>query len=377
MPSPARRSPFTFFSPDQADAIASEVIQWFELHQRDLNFRKTRDPYAIMVAEFMLQQTTAVAVQPYYERFLSLFPTVQSLASATEEQVLAQWAGLGYYRRARQLHATAQTIAEHHGGTVPSSPDVLSSLPGIGRYTAGAIASSAYDAPAAILEANTIRVFSRLAAVDGTIGDGPFTTKLWQVAQELVSAAPSPRLFNIGAMELGSLVCRPQPRCGECPVQAHCAAYRAGKSAEIPRPRPRPEPLDVAVTCVAVQNTRGEYLVRRIPEGQWHAGLWEFPTSLPCEAAPGVEACLQEILQIDTETPWLSPVEFAGEFRYPVTRHRVHLTLWRTTTSEDHATVVRPEMLFLSLKAISDLPLGSAQKKIMKVLTEMDGLKLP
>lgn len=375
MPQTNRRQSSGFFSLKQARSIATGVSGWFELHQRDLNFRKTLDPYAIMVAEFMLQQTTAMAVQPYFTRFLQQFPTVQALAAASEEQVMALWAGLGYYRRARQLHATAQAILEHHNGVIPSQPDILARLPGIGRYTAGSIAASAYDIPAAILEANTIRVFARLAAIDGTIGAGPFTAQSWQVAQELVDAAPSPRLFNMGAMELGSLVCRPQPKCTECPVQAHCKAYQAGIAAEIPRPRPRPEPRDVAVTCLAVQDSSGAYLVRKIPEGQWHAGLWEFPTSPASDEPLPAASYLQQLFELTPDIPWPAPVHFVENFRYQVTRHRVTLALWKTSTADAHPSIVSSEMLFLPLEAISGLPLGSTQKKIMKVLTETDGLQ--
>ncbi len=360
--------------PQTARYIDAALTAWFAEHQRDLNFRKTRDPYAIMVAELMLQQTTAATVQGYFPRFMGRFPTVSALAAASESDVLTLWAGLGYYRRARQLHAAAKAIMEHHAGQMPRSPEELIKLPGIGRYTAGAIASAAYDFPAPILETNTVRVFSRLAGIDGTIGESAFMKQLWQVSEICVHHASSPRTFNTAAMELGSLVCRPQPRCEECPVNQHCTAFAAGIATQIPRQAPSRERVDVSLFGYIFSSTHGQYLLRKIPAGEWHAGLWEFPTirldspeANPTKVAENLLTKLNLPTAVST-----SPTHFK-DITYQVTHHKVRLRVWQLAIPELHRLQDNDEtMQFLSLSDISALPMGSAQKKVLIALEETE-----
>ncbi|HVT80319.1 MAG TPA: A/G-specific adenine glycosylase, partial [Phycisphaerae bacterium] len=186
------------------DQLAAPLLAWYDtVHQdRDMPWRRTRDPYAIWLSETMLQQTQVETVKPYYARFLSRFPTVGALAAAPLEEVLALWAGLGYYRRARHLHAAAQQIAETHGGDLPSDVDMLMTLPGVGRYTAGAVGSIAFGLPVPVVDGNVVRVLSRLAAYDKDVGVPANVEPLWELAETIVEGAARPGDLNQALMEL-------------------------------------------------------------------------------------------------------------------------------------------------------------------------------
>ena len=204
------------------------ILAWFRRNARDLPWRRTRDPYAIWVSEIMLQQTQVVTVIGYFERFLAAFPSIADLAAADEQQVLRLWEGLGYYRRARQLHAAARVIVAEHQGRFPRDPEQIRALPGIGRYTAGAIASIGWDAREPILEANTIRVFSRLLAYRGDPQKNAGQQRLWEFAAGVLPKKDT-GLFNQALMELGSEICTPRgPLCDQCPVRTLVPDVSAG-----------------------------------------------------------------------------------------------------------------------------------------------------
>lgn len=253
----------------------SALRRWHTHNGRDLPWRNCRDPYKVWISEIMLQQTTVAAVKPYFERFLKRFPSVPALASAKEEDVLHLWQGLGYYSRARNLRKAAQAIiANDHN--FPDSVEELLSLPGIGRYTAGAIVSFAFDRPAPILEANTLRLYCRLLG----FRDDPRSTSgqqtLWSFAEKLVPTK-SPGEFNQALMDLGATVCTPtDPRCDDCPVASCCRALAERATAEIPAPKRRPEITETHEAYVAIESA-GRYLIYRRPEGQRWAGMWDFP----------------------------------------------------------------------------------------------------
>ena len=253
----------------------SALRRWHAHGGRDLPWRNCRDPYKVWISEIMLQQTTVAAVKPYFERFLKRFPNVAALAAANESDVLRLWEGLGYYSRGRNLRKAAQVIVAN-GGEFPETLDELLPLPGIGRYTAGAIVSFAFDRPAPILEANTLRLYSRLLG----FRDDPRSTAgqrvLWSFAEKLVPTK-SPGEFNQALMDLGATVCTPtEPRCDECPVAACCRALAQQAQAEIPLPARRPEITETREAYVAIESS-GRYLIYRRPEGQRWAGLWDFP----------------------------------------------------------------------------------------------------
>ena len=247
--------------------FSRKLLVWFRRAARDLPWRRTNDLYAIWVSEIMLQQTQVATVVPYYHRFLAQFPDIRSLAAADEQEVLRLWEGLGYYRRARQLHAAAQRVATEHAGRFPASYDAVRSLPGIGRYTAGAILSIGRAARLPILEANTIRVLSRLFAFRGESASGAGQKHLWSLA-ELILPARDCGTFNQALMELGSEVCTPRgPACGRCPVAQFCQARALGLVDQIPLPAKRTTYEDVSEIAVVVRRGR-RVLVRQCQAGR-------------------------------------------------------------------------------------------------------------
>jgi len=252
------------------------LIAWFRRSARDLPWRRTRDPYAVWVSEIMLQQTQVVTVIGYFERFLAAFPTVAALAAAHEQQVLRLWEGLGYYRRARQLHAAAKIIVGEHSGLFPRDIQQIRALPGIGRYTAGAIASIAWDAREPILEANTVRVFSRLLAYRRDPARTEGQRLLWDFSTRLLPTKET-GLFNQALMELGSEICHPRdPQCDRCPVGSLCPTKQQGLQAVIPPPKRKTAYEDRHEAAVIVRRGTRVVLRRCAPHERW-AGLWDFP----------------------------------------------------------------------------------------------------
>jgi len=211
------------------------LLNWYEKNKRDLPWRRTHDAYRIWVAEIMLQQTTVATVIPYYERFLARFPTLRDLADAPRDDVLRWWAGLGYYARARNLHKAAQEVVKRYDGSIPQNPQELGSLPGVGRYTAGAILSIAFNQEVPLLDGNVTRVLCRVFHVTGDPARSPALRRLWSLAEELIPKGKA-REFNQAMMELGALVCTPTPRCEVCPVGGLCEAKQLNKQTQLPAP---------------------------------------------------------------------------------------------------------------------------------------------
>ncbi|MFS8797650.1 A/G-specific adenine glycosylase [Synechococcus sp. R65.1] len=254
--------------------LRRSLLQWYRKEGRDLPWRRTRDPYAIWVAEVMLQQTQVATVIPYFQRWMEALPGIPDLAAASQEQVLKLWEGLGYYRRALNLHKAAQILMREHGGQFPRDLQQVLALPGIGRTTAGGILSAAFDLPLPILEGNVKRVLARLVALPQP--PSRCLPLLWRLSQQLLDPE-QPRTFNQALMDLGATVCRPRrPRCGQCPWQADCAAYHRGQQHHLPMAEPRPlrPHKQIAVAIVLREN---EILIDRRPESSMLSGLWEFP----------------------------------------------------------------------------------------------------
>lgn len=262
--------------PKQAGRLREAITGWFRSNQRSLPWRNGYDPYRVWAAEIMLQQTQMDTVLPYYERWLNRFPTLDSLACASQEDVLRQWEGLGYYSRARNFHRAAAEVVAEYGGCVPRDPEVLVRLPGVGRYTAGAIASIAFEMPVPAVDGNVARVLSRVLAIEAPWHSPAAERTLWQVAGVLASPGGS-REINQGLMELGALVCRGRsPRCSSCPLSRLCKAHRLGQEEAYPRRRPRPARRVVLGVMVVLQREACYCLRRRPASGLW-GGLWEFP----------------------------------------------------------------------------------------------------
>jgi len=269
---------------DRDGAVAEAVTAHYATVRRDLPWRRTRDPYAIWVSEIMLQQTRVATVIPYWERWMAKFPTVSVLAAASLDDVLAAWSGLGYYSRARNLWAGARAVGQAWGGELPRSAAELRGVPGIGPYTAGAVASIAFDERAPLVDGNVARVLARVFAIEHDIKSTAGVKTLWQRAGTLMQALPettAPGDLNQGLMELGATLCSPtSPRCLVCPVAVHCEAARTGRQDELPviaRRKKQSELPLLARTLVWIEDAGELVLVRRRPEGLF-GGLWELPS---------------------------------------------------------------------------------------------------
>jgi len=264
-----------------ADTYAHRLLAWFDRHGRhDLPWQHPRTPYRVWLSEIMLQQTQVATVIPYFERFLQHFPTLPDLAAADEDAVMAQWAGLGYYARARNLHAAARRCVELHGGELPRDFDALHALPGIGRSTAGAILAQAWNDRFPILDGNVKRVLARFHGVEGFPGLPAVEKQLWQLAQAHVQTVPADRLadYTQAQMDFGATLCtRGKPACVLCPVSGDCVALREGRTDVLPTPKPSKVIPERSAVFLLLRNARGELLLhKRPPVGIW-ASLWSLP----------------------------------------------------------------------------------------------------
>ena len=319
--------------------LRSKLVAWFRKAARDLPWRRTRDPYAILVSEIMLQQTQVATVIPFYERWLARFPDFASLAGSEESDVLSVWQGLGYYSRARNLHRAAKTVVEKHGGEMPRDPALIRALPGIGRYTAGAVASFAFDLPEPLVDANVARVLARLLDLHTPIDSTAGQSALWETAIALVPQKGA-RIFNSAIMELGALVCTPRaPRCRECPIAKHCAAFSHGTAESLPRKKPRKKISALSEHSAWIVQ-RGRILLEQQTGARWR-GLWKLP-ALP--AAPDV-----------------APV-FTHD--YPFTHHRVTLSVFALPAPAH----LRENQSWHPLAKLNELPLTSPHRRAIEQL---------
>jgi A/G-specific adenine glycosylase len=346
--------------------FARFLLAWFDNHARDLPWRRTRELYAIWISEIMLQQTQVATVIGYYERFLAAFPSVEQLAAADESQVLRLWEGLGYYRRGRQIHAAARQIVADHAGEFPRSYEAVRALPGIGRYTAGAILSIGLDQRLPILEANTIRVLSRLIALRDDPRSTPSQARLWQVAEEILPAEQC-GAFNQALMELGSEICTSkQPACERCPVSSLCAGRAQGLVEQIPLPAKKTEYTDLVETAVVVRRA-SKILVRQCQPGERWAGLWDFPrfASLsPSDQNWQTAAVLRvgEWLGVEIEATGHLATTKHGVTRYRITLHVLAATWLASSRLADHCR-------WVTRQELTELPLSVTGRKIASLLS--------
>jgi A/G-specific adenine glycosylase len=360
--------------PRWIDRVRRGLVAWYERSSRDLPWRSDRDPYRILVSETMLVQTTVAAVVPYFERFLERFPTLPALAEAEEAEVLKAWEGLGYYRRARQLHAAAKQVVALHGGKIPDDPEAVRALPGVGRYIAGAVLSFAFDRPAPIVEANTQRVLVRWLAWRGDLKASSTQARLWQAAERLVPPqGAGAGVFNQAFMELGALICTPRgPSCLLCPVAEACRARALGLQDVLPVISPRPSPLQAVEVCALVVRDGRILIVKRGPNRLWE-GFWEFPTIHVSGADPAARSFegrgpvdLAEGVRLLTGIE----IEIGARVQtvnFTVTKHRVKLDAFEARGLDESLTPgpgvvearwVRPESL-------SDYLFGSAGRRLI------------
>lgn len=317
------------------EALRPALLEWFRHNRRDLPWRRTRDPYHIWLSEIMLQQTQVATATPYYERFLQRFPTLAALAAASVDDVLAEWAGLGYYRRARYLHAGAQAMVREHGGEIPSDPDVFGALPGVGRYTVGAVLSIGFGAVLPVLDGNVARVLSRWAAAPLAVKRAEDAKRLWVMAEALVPGVEyedkthkDAGAWNEALMELGATLCTPRsPACDKCPVSAWCRAYAMGRVAEFP-PVPEARATESLRRAVALLEADGRVLVTR-REGTLLTGLWEMP-GVDLEPDEGAGPPLRRALGA-LGVQGVTLTDTGERVQHSITHHRIEVEVWRGT----------------------------------------------
>jgi A/G-specific adenine glycosylase len=351
----------------QRDQIRSSLLGWYENWGRSLPWRRTTDPYAIWVSEIMLQQTQVKTVLPYYDRWLTLFPTVQALAQADQQQVLKAWQGLGYYARARNLHQAAQVILSQYHGIFPEDLPTVLSLPGIGKTTAGGILSAAFNQPVAILDGNVKRVLARLLALQ--VPPAKAIAQLWQWSETLLDPS-NPRNFNQALMDLGATVCLPRtPTCDRCPWHSHCRAAHLGIQAQLPMTEPRTPIPRKEIGVAVIWNPDGQILIdRRRPDGLL-GGMWEFPGG-KVEPGETIEACIQREIQEELG------IEIAVGDRLIIVEHtysHFHVTLnvhhCRHLSGEPQA-IECDEIRWVTLDELDQFPFPKANLQIISALKQ-------
>ena len=339
------------FSRSIAAKMALAVENWFATSKRDLPWRRKRTMWRSIVSEFMLQQTQVSRVVDYFEPFLNRYPTPLALSRATEDEVVIAWSGLGYYRRARALRAVAVAIVVDHRGQVPGTAAVLESLPGIGRYTAGAVTSIVLGARDPIVDGNVSRVMLRVLGETRPSSSREVINLLWRCADEYIQAARDPSAANEGLMELGALICTPRnPRCDECPIGRTCRARAQGVVDRIPVAKARATKKEVSMQVLASVHRGRVYLVQRPSRGLW-AGLWFFPA---CEAK-------------GETPPWKgAALRRVGIVRFDTTAQRVHFQVWAGCP-----TSLPAGGKWVSMKSGAQLRVG-AVAKILKSVTPVE-----
>jgi len=347
-------------------------LKWFDANQRDLPWRKKRTPYRIWVSEIMLQQTQVATVIDYYNRFMKRFPTVKKLAAADQSEVLKLWEGLGYYRRARQLHAAAQVVVDEHGGRFPTDFESVLALPGIGRYTAGAILSISLDQRLPILEGNTIRLFARLLAMPDDPRSSANQKVLWEFSESLL---PRKRCgdFNQSLMELGAKICSPKnPTCDQCPVQNDCPTFVRGLQNQIPAAGKKIKFEDLHEAVIVVRKGQGSgtrFLVRQCgPDERW-SGLWDFPRYKVAtqETETALAAALKKQTGLNaTVTPTTKRIKHA------VTKYRITLDCYVADDATGRLKKSEMPAKWVGRSELADLPMSTTGRKIAKSIDQLN-----
>ncbi|MEW6218776.1 MAG: A/G-specific adenine glycosylase [Thermodesulfobacteriota bacterium] len=348
--------------------LVSSLLDWFAAHGRDLPWRRTYDPYQVWISEIMLQQTRMERAVVYFQRWLALFPDAAAVAAASEEEVLKAWEGLGYYRRARQLMACARILVERFRGQIPADHQALLALPGIGRYTAGAIMGIAFDAPFPAVDGNVIRVLARLFDLPGRASDPAFKEGVWELAGELLPAT-APRAFNQALMELGALVCLPRrPRCPVCPVASFCLARARDTIHERPGRAGRPRTIPIIMATGMLVHQGRVFVQKRPAVGVW-ANLWELPGG---EIEDGESAAAALVREFAEETE-LAVGELAplAVVRHTYTRYRVtqHCFSCRLLAAEPRVVLhAAQEYRWVTATDLASLALPAGHRQLVSLL---------
>lgn len=339
---------------DRVAGRVEAIERWFAANARDLPWRADYEPWHVWVSEVMLQQTRMDVVLRYFPRFIARFPSPAVLAAADEDEVVALWSGLGYYRRARMLRAGAQAVIAGHGGVVPGDHAALRRLPGVGEYTAGSIASIAFNLREAVVDGNVQRLIARLDTLDGAWGSGELRREAWRTSREMVASAESPRNFNQGMMELGARVCSPGvPRCGECPLTALCGAYASGDPAQWPRPAIRPSQKRVDVPLLVILDDAGRVLLLRCA-GPLMGGMFHLPHGSG-ELLPDVD--LSTVLRRE---------RFLGTIRHSITHRAVTFSIYEAVAAGE-SLQDGADAIWLDPRELGSVPHPSYVRKALVV----------
>ena len=346
------------------------LLVWFASHARELPWRRSPTPYRVWVSEIMLQQTQVATVLPYYRRWMKSFPSVKKLAQAEESDLMRHWEGLGYYRRVKSMHAAAKMIVRDHSGRFPTDFDDVIALPGIGRYTAGAILSIACDARLPILEGNTQRVFSRLIGLETSPTEKSANQLLWHFAETVLPRSGCGD-FNQAAMELGALVCVPKkPLCEQCPLKNQCAANRMGRQSEIPGKIKRIKYEDRTEFVLLIRRgtaTSREYLLRPLPEGSRWSGLWDFPRHTDGETESVQSAADWLGAELGTT---VRPGIRLKSIRHAVTKYRISLHVHHAEADDIESITGSSDSdwQWVPIDQIESIPLSSTGREIASIL---------
>jgi len=351
------------FAPGEMSKL---LLAWYNEHGRDLPWRRTRDPYRIWLSEIMLQQTTVVAVIPYYNRFLARFPDVTTLAAADPEAVLELWSGLGYYSRARNLHRAAQQIAAEMGGCFPDTVEALQKLPGIGRSTAGAIVSIAYGRPAPILDGNVRRVLSRLMALDDPPREKEAEKSLWSWAEALTPES-RPHDYAQAIMDLGATLCLPrQPLCPECPLALMCQAHQTGRENELPRKGSKKK-VAMRRQVILMLRRGPNLLVRRRPPAGLLGGMWEFP----CREIVVEGGREDELRALLVELELRADPEWLGTIQHVYSHFRLQADVYLADLPTE-SKIAEGEMFWHDADKLVGSPLHGAHQKALRLHKKED-----
>jgi A/G-specific adenine glycosylase len=342
------------------------LLPWYDKAKRDLPWRGIRNPYATFVSEMMLQQTQVKTVIPYYGRFLKELPNWRALAKAKPDKVLKLWEGLGYYRRARNLQAAAQMVEKDFKGNLPDTLEEIMKLPGVGRYSAGAVLSIAYEKSLPLVDGNVIRVFARLFNLRGNLKSGEGHQKIWRLAQDLVPAK-RPGDYNQALMELGATVClSDNPLCLLCPMIAVCEASKKGLQNELPEKPQETVNVDVPMVCVLIEE-KGKVLIKKRSEDEkWLKGMWEFPSA---EGKTFEEA--QKKLEKELKAA-VTP-SLIKEIRHQITHHKIRLRFFpaRRKTAKPLGKAYK----WVTTKELSKYAFASAQNQLRDLVLEKPDIK--
>ena len=351
----------------------TRLLDWFEQHQRRLPWRDDSRPYYVWLSEVMLQQTQVDTVIPYFERFVRAFPDIPTLAAADQQAVLKLWEGLGYYSRARNLHKTAQLLAAQHGGKLPEDPEALRRLPGFGPYTTAAVGSIAFGHPLPVVDGNVLRVFCRFWGIDTDVRQPRLRSELQARLAPFIAAAP-PSAFNQAMMEVGALVCRPQaPRCEACPLQAECAAFHTGRTAELPVKSAR-KPVPHVRVVVGIVWKGDTFLLARRRQDQMLGGLWVFPGGRLKPGEAPADTLRREIrqdtgLRVRVGFPYCRVEHGYTHFTITLTAYRCE---WRRGAAK---ALAGDEVRWVRLQDVGAYPLPKANHKVLAAVRDYERMQ--